>query len=86
MRRGADDAGRRQLDPFDGRWLQRLSFPGARGAGMGLRLAVFEALQHGGVVDFGSTDDSKSIVSRYAANDHRIKFHEIPVCTLPGFW
>ncbi len=28
--------------------------PGARGAGMGLRLAAFEALQHGGVVDFGS--------------------------------
>ncbi|MDQ6729370.1 MAG: GAF domain-containing protein [Actinomycetota bacterium] len=27
--------------------------PGARGAGMGLRLAAFEALQHGGVVDFG---------------------------------
>lgn len=28
--------------------------PGARGAGMGLRLAAFEALQHGGVVDFGA--------------------------------
>ncbi len=27
--------------------------PGTRGAGMGLRLAAFEALQHGGVVDFG---------------------------------
>jgi len=26
----------------------------ARGAGMGLRLAAFEALQHGGVVDFGA--------------------------------
>jgi signal transduction histidine kinase len=26
----------------------------ARGTGMGLRLAAFEALQHGGVVDFGS--------------------------------
>jgi signal transduction histidine kinase len=25
-----------------------------RGAGMGLRLAAFEALQHGGVVDFGA--------------------------------
>jgi nitrogen-specific signal transduction histidine kinase len=25
----------------------------ARGAGMGLRLAAFEALQHGGVVEFG---------------------------------
>jgi signal transduction histidine kinase len=28
--------------------------PAARGAGMGLRLAAFEALQHGGVVDFGA--------------------------------
>jgi signal transduction histidine kinase len=27
--------------------------PGARGAGMGLRLAAFEALQQGGVVEFG---------------------------------
>src|SRR5205807_816493 len=35
------------------------------------------------IVDFGSTDDSKSIISRYAPNDDRIKFHEIPVCTLP---
>ncbi|MEO8967499.1 MAG: GAF domain-containing protein [Solirubrobacteraceae bacterium] len=31
--------------------------PGARGAGMGLRLAAFEALQHGGVVDFGVPED-----------------------------
>jgi signal transduction histidine kinase len=31
--------------------------PGARGAGMGLRLAAFEALQHGGVVDFGAPSD-----------------------------
>jgi signal transduction histidine kinase len=30
---------------------------GARGAGMGLRLASFEALQHGGVVEFGPCDD-----------------------------
>ena len=30
---------------------------GARGAGMGLRLAAFEALQHGGVVDFGAPDE-----------------------------
>jgi signal transduction histidine kinase len=29
---------------------------GARGAGMGLRLATFEALQHGGVVEFGAAD------------------------------
>jgi signal transduction histidine kinase len=30
--------------------------PGARGAGMGLRLAAFEALQHGGVVEFGAPE------------------------------
>jgi signal transduction histidine kinase len=30
--------------------------PGARGAGMGLRLAAFEALQHGGVVEFGTPE------------------------------
>jgi signal transduction histidine kinase len=28
-----------------------------QGGGMGLRLAAFEALQHGGVVEFGSTDE-----------------------------
>jgi signal transduction histidine kinase len=32
---------------------------GARGAGMGLRLAAFEALQHGGVVDFGAPDEGR---------------------------
>jgi signal transduction histidine kinase len=31
----------------------------ARGAGMGLRLASFEALQHGGVVDFGAPGDGE---------------------------
>jgi signal transduction histidine kinase len=31
---------------------------GTRGAGMGLRLAAFEALQHGGVVEFGPAGDS----------------------------
>ncbi|HET8977166.1 MAG TPA: GAF domain-containing protein [Solirubrobacteraceae bacterium] len=31
----------------------------ARGAGMGLRLAAFEALQHGGVVDFGAPADGR---------------------------
>jgi signal transduction histidine kinase len=31
--------------------------PGARRAGMGLRLAAFEALQHGGVVEFGAVED-----------------------------
>lgn len=35
------------------------------------------------IVDFGSTDESKSIVGRYAANDGRIRFHEIPACALP---
>jgi signal transduction histidine kinase len=29
----------------------------ARGAGMGLRLAAFEALQHGGVVEFGPSGE-----------------------------
>ena len=29
---------------------------GPRGAGMGLRLAAFEALQHGGIVEFGEED------------------------------
>ncbi|MGO9957391.1 MAG: GAF domain-containing sensor histidine kinase [Solirubrobacteraceae bacterium] len=33
--------------------------PGARGAGMGLRLAAFEALQHGGVVDFGAPEPGR---------------------------
>lgn len=32
---------------------------GARGAGMGLRLAAFEALQHGGVVEFGAPDPGR---------------------------
>jgi signal transduction histidine kinase len=31
---------------------------GQRGAGMGLRLAAFEALQHGGMVEFGATEDA----------------------------
>jgi signal transduction histidine kinase len=31
--------------------------PGARGPGMGLRLAAFDALQHGGVVEFGPRGD-----------------------------
>jgi signal transduction histidine kinase len=31
---------------------------GTRGAGMGLRLAAFEALQHGGVVEFGPSGES----------------------------
>ena len=34
------------------------------------------------IVDFGSTDRSKEIVSRYAARDSRVKLHEIPHCRL----
>jgi cellulose synthase/poly-beta-1,6-N-acetylglucosamine synthase-like glycosyltransferase len=34
------------------------------------------------IVDFGSTDNSKSIISKYAAIDSRVKFHEIPHCGL----
>lgn len=34
------------------------------------------------IVDFGSTDKSKSIIESYAAKDSRIKFHEIPPCDL----
>jgi cellulose synthase/poly-beta-1,6-N-acetylglucosamine synthase-like glycosyltransferase len=34
------------------------------------------------IVDFGSTDKSKSIISSYAAKDSRVKFHEIPHCGL----
>jgi len=35
------------------------------------------------VVDYGSTDKSKSIVANYAARDSRIVLSEIPKCTLP---
>jgi len=35
------------------------------------------------IVDFGSTDGSKSIMARYAAADIRVKLHEIPLCVLP---
>jgi hypothetical protein len=34
------------------------------------------------IVDFGSTDKSKEIVSRYAAKDARVRLHEIPLCGL----
>src|SRR6202042_3583593 len=37
---------------------------GARGAGMGLRLAAFEALQHGGVVEFGAPEAGRCGVRR----------------------
>src|SRR6267154_728024 len=36
------------------------------------------------IIDFGSTDNSTSIVSSYAARDNRIKFHKIPNCVLPA--
>ena len=34
------------------------------------------------IVDFGSTDNSKSIISDFAVKDNRIKFHTIPHCGL----
>jgi glycosyltransferase involved in cell wall biosynthesis len=34
------------------------------------------------ILDFGSTDKSKAIVSNYAARDSRIRMHEIPNCGL----
>src|SRR5579863_4921092 len=34
------------------------------------------------IVDFGSTDKSKEIISSFATKDSRIKFHEIPHCRL----
>jgi glycosyltransferase involved in cell wall biosynthesis len=34
------------------------------------------------IVDYGSTDSSKDIVTRYAANDTRVRLHEIPPCGL----
>jgi glycosyltransferase involved in cell wall biosynthesis len=33
------------------------------------------------IVDFGSTDKSKEIAARYAANDNRIRLSEIPPCS-----
>ena len=35
------------------------------------------------IVDYGSTDRSKSIIFSFAAKDDRIKLHEIPSCSLP---
>lgn len=32
------------------------------------------------ILDYGSTDKSKDIVSRYAASDSRVKLHNIPPC------
>jgi hypothetical protein len=34
------------------------------------------------ILDFGSRDKSKAIVSTYAVHDHRIRMHEIPACSL----
>jgi glycosyltransferase involved in cell wall biosynthesis len=34
------------------------------------------------IVDFGSTDHSKTIIAEYAAKDSRVKLHEIPHCGL----
>lgn len=35
------------------------------------------------IVDFGSTDKSRTIASSFAAKDARIKLHQIPTCSLP---
>jgi glycosyltransferase involved in cell wall biosynthesis len=35
------------------------------------------------IVDFGSTDKSRSIISSYAAMDRRVKFHTMSNCALP---
>jgi Glycosyl transferase family 2 len=35
------------------------------------------------IVDFGSSDRTKAIISGHAAKDSRIRFSEIPPCTLP---
>ena len=35
------------------------------------------------IIDYGSIDRSKSIISSFAAKDERIKSHEIPNCSLP---
>ncbi len=35
------------------------------------------------IVDFGSTDNSRSIAAKYAALDDRIRFRTIPSCSLP---
>ena len=45
---------------------------------LGQTLRDFEFI----IVDFGSTDNSKSIISSYAASDSRLKFHIIPSCGL----
>jgi len=45
---------------------------------LGQTLRDFEFI----IVDFGSSDKSKSIISSYAATDSRIRFHEIPHCRL----
>lgn len=46
---------------------------------LGQTFADFEFI----IVDYGSIDKSKSIASDYAAKDIRIRFGEIPKCTLP---
>jgi len=35
------------------------------------------------IVDYGSTDNSKTIISHYAATDKRVEFREVPTCVLP---
>jgi signal transduction histidine kinase len=55
---GIDVALSRDLDTFTMEVRNDGARPGRRGAGMGLRLASFEALQHGGVVEFGATEQN----------------------------
>lgn len=45
---------------------------------LGQTLKEFEFI----IVDFGSTDQCRAIISGYAAKDNRIEFHEIPHCGL----
>jgi len=47
---------------------------------LGQTLTDFEFI----IVDFGSTDNSKRIASKYSAQDNRIRLHEIPHCPLPA--
>ena len=35
-------------------------------------------------MDYGSTDNSKFIISSYVARDNRIKVHEVRPCVLPA--
>lgn len=55
---------------------------GARGAGMGLRLAAFEALQHGGMVEFGTAEPGHWRV-RLVVPIAETPAGEVPVAEVP---